>query len=375
MAILIPRSSPRLLRLYTFPVLISRKYISFEHRMKRLSLYWKCQLAGWSAASLYWAYIGWRGQGFLWSLGILYFISDIALYILLTHAYRNMVLRLGWHRLPLVRLLPRIISADLLLAVFFMITTISKIYLLQEWVTGFVRPFPLFFQDNWLNVLMAGLRLMTIWVLAYHLYHYAQREIAIAKENAHLEVIIKEAQLNNLSAQLNPHFFFNSLNNIKSLIIENPAAARRAVDLLADLLRSSLYGRDRMVVTLSEELDLVKDYLELEKLRLEERLQAQLSIDETLLELQVPRLCIQTLVENAIKHGGGRIAIEIGRKGECIAVRVQNPGKLDTGKSSTGLGLKNLRERIQLQYPGHGVFDIHEHSDGIILATLLIPCV
>jgi LytS/YehU family sensor histidine kinase len=283
------------------------------------------------------------------------------------------VLQQGWNRLPLQQLLPRIITAALLLALVFMITTIGKIYLLRKWVTGFAQPFPEFFQDNWLTVLMAGLRLMTIWVLAYHLYHYAQREIIIAKENARLEVISKEAQLNNLSAQLNPHFFFNSLNNIKSLIIEDPAAARRAMDLLAELLRSSLYNRDKMLVTLSEELDLVKDYLELEKLRLEERLQAQLYLDNTLLNQQVPRLCIQTLVENAIKHGGGTVAIEISRKGNCIAVGVQNPGKLNAGNSLTGLGLKNLRERIQLQYRDRGVFDIKEHGDGIVLATLLIP--
>jgi hypothetical protein len=272
--------------------------------MKRLSLYWKCQLAGWSAASLYWAYTGWQGQGFLWSLAILYFVSDLALYILLTHAYRTIVLQQGWHRLPLQQLLPKIVFAALMLALVFMLTTLGKLYLLREWVTGLAQSFPAFFQHNWLAVLMAGLRLMTIWVLAYHLYHYAQREIIIARENARLEVISKDAQLNNLSSQLNPHFFFNSLNNIKSLIIENPAAARRAVDLLAALLRSSLNDRDKLLVTLSEELDLVKDYLELEKLRLEERLQAQLSIDETLLNQQVPRLCIQTLVENAINMEG-----------------------------------------------------------------------
>jgi len=343
--------------------------------MKQLSLYWKCQLTGWSAASLYWAYTGWKGQGFLWSLGILYFISDVVYYILLTHAFRTLALRQGWHRLPLKQLLPGIISATLVLAFLFMITTIGKIFLIREWVTGFSQPFPVFFRDNWLIVLMSGLRLMAIWILAYHLYHYAQREITIAKENARLEVISKEAQLNNLSGQLNPHFFFNSLNNIKSLIIEDPTAARRALDLLADLLRSSLYASDTMLVTLGEELDLVKDYLELEKLRLEERLQAQLCIDETLLEQQVPRLCIQTLVENAIKHGGGTIAMEISKKGTCIAVAVQNPGRLDARTSSTGLGLKNLRERVQLHYRDRGEFEIKEHSDGNILATLLIPFV
>lgn len=114
---------------------------------------------------------------------------------------------------------------------------------------------------------------MSVWILAYHLYHYAQREISAVKENARLTIMTKEAQLNNLSAQLNPHFFFNSLNTIKFLVEEDPGAARRAIDLLSDLLRSSLYRKDDMLITLQQEIDLVKDYLELEKLRYEERLQ------------------------------------------------------------------------------------------------------
>lgn len=214
-------------------------------QVPRISRYWKCQLIGWSAAALYWGVTGWMGQGFLWSLAVAYFVSDVVLYILLTHGYRTLVLRLGWQRLPLPQLLWRIIPADLVLSLAYMITTIGKIYLLRMAITGFSQPFAVFLADNWLPVLVAGLRLMTIWVLAYHLYHYAQREIIIARENARLEVITKEAQLNNLSAQLNPHFFFNSLNNIKSLIIENPTAARRGVDLMAELLRSSLYSQKR----------------------------------------------------------------------------------------------------------------------------------
>lgn len=348
-------------------------------QVPRISRYWKCQLIGWSAAALYWGVTGWTGQGFLWSLAVAYFVSDVVLYILLTHGYRTLVLRLGWQRLPLPQLLWRIIPADLVLSLAYMITTIGKIYLLRMAITGFSQPFAVFFTDNWLPVLVAGLRLMTIWVLAYHLYHYAQREIITARENARLEVITKEAQLNNLSAQLNPHFFFNSLNNIKSLIIENPTAARRGVDLMAELLRSSLYSGDQQQVTLQAELDLVNDYLELEKLRLEERLQYHISVDDALLLQHLPRLSIQTLVENAIKHGvalqktGGTITVTVIRNYRMIAIRVQNPGQLDVARSTTGLGLKNLRERIRLQYPGHGTFEITGQEDGTVLATLLIP--
>ncbi|PUZ22801.1 sensor histidine kinase [Chitinophaga parva] len=344
-----------------------------------ISRYWKCQLIGWSAAALYWGVTGWMGQGFRWSLAVSYFVSDVVLYILLTHAYRNLVLRLGWQRLPLPQLLWRIIPADLVLSLAYMVTTITKIYLLRMAITGFSQPFAVFFADNWLPVLVAGLRLMTIWVLAYHLYHYAQREIIIARENARLEVITKEAQLNNLSAQLNPHFFFNSLNNIKSLIIENPTAARRGVDLMAALLRSSLYNGDRQQVTLQAELDLVNDYLELEKMRLEERLRYHISVDDALLEQHLPRLSVQTLVENAIKHGvsvqkaGGDITVTVIRNNGMIEIKVQNPGQLDVARSNMGLGLKNLGERIRLQYPAHGVFEITAQEDGTVLATLLIP--
>lgn len=377
------RLSTGLPRSCTFRVVICGECISFEASMKqfpRISLYWKCQLLGWSAAALYWGVLGWMGAGFQWSLAVAYFVSDVALYILLTHAYRAVVLRLGWQRLSLPRLLWRIIPADVVLSFAFLVTTIAKIYLLRAALTGYAPPFTLFLSENWLPVAMSGLRLMTIWILAYHGYHYAQREIIMARENARLEVISKEAQLSNLSAQLNPHFFFNSLNNIKSLIIDDPVAARRAVDLMAELLRSSLYDGDQKLVTLQEELDLVRDYLELETLRLEERLQSSISVDDTLLQQHVPRLSIQTLVENAIKHGvaqqkrGGAVIITVARQGALMAIHVQNPGQLDKTETASGLGLKNLQERIQLQYTGRGSVEITAVENGTVLATLLIPC-
>ena len=220
---------------------------------------------------------------------------------------------------------------------------------------------------------------MSIWLLAYHLYHYAQREINITKENARLAIIAKDAQLNSLSAQLNPHFLFNSLNNIKALVIENPKSARRGIDLLSDLLRTALYNSDLLLTKIQDELGLVQDYLELEKLRLEERLQFQIDNDDSLNDVLILRFSIQTLVENAIKHGidkqkdGGLISVQISASNDFIIISVENPGKFDVKAETSGLGIKNLTERLQLQYKGRAEINITEQDKGSVLSTIIIP--
>jgi LytS/YehU family sensor histidine kinase len=304
---------------------------------------------------------------------------DIVVGILLTHGYRYFALKAKWDQLKLKPLVGRITPAIIVLALLYMLLITGKLYLARLWLLpGFNNPISEFFIVNWLTIFITGTRLMSIWVLAYHLYHYAHREITTAKENARLLVVAKEAQLSNLAAQLNPHFFFNSLNNIKFLVIENPMAARRAIDLLSDLLRNSLYGKSDKLVLAKEELSLVKDYLELETLRFEERLQVNIIAEEAIEGSYIPPLCIQTLVENAIKHGiekrknGGLLEVKAGKKKGYIEINVQNPGKLNnTGQP--GLGLKNLEERLLLQYNGKATCSIKELPGEKVLATLLIP--
>lgn len=347
---------------------------------KQLSLYWKCQLIGWSVASLYWVYVGYSGENFNIWLGILYFVTDVAMYILITHLYRNFALHYHWQKLSLNALLPRIILAAIVLGLVYTLVTTVKVYLLRLcFAPDFSQPFVLFFQQTKAIMFIAGIRLMSIWLLAYHIYQYAQREINITKENARLAIITREAQLNNLSAQLNPHFLFNSLNNIKALVIEDPVAARRAIDLLSDLLRTSLYSGDVMLTTVKTEIELIKDYLELEKLRFEERLQFTIKANDELMDKPILRLSVQTLVENAIKHGiaqqkdGGLISICIEKRLDNIHISVQSPGRLNADLSATGVGLKNLKERLELQYKGRAEFTISDHLDNIVLATIIIP--
>lgn len=345
-----------------------------------LSLYWKCQLIGWSLASLYWGYIGYTGGGFILSLGILQFITDVCLYILLTHLYRNLTLKHNWQNLPLNQTIKRIIPAIFIMGACYTLVTAIKVYLLRSWFTpGFTLSFSMFFEANRLSMFIAGIRLMSIWLLAYHLYQYAQREISVTKENARMAIISRDAQLNNLAAQLNPHFLFNSLNNIKALIIDHPKSARRAIDLLSELLRNGLYQGERQLVTIKEEIEMVKDYLELEKLRFEDRLQQNIQMDNTLTDMLILRYSIQTLTENAVKHGiaqdinGGLINIKISKTGSFVQIIVENPGLLDPGGSAAGVGLKNLRERLQLQYSDRASFEIVMPVKGIVVSRLLIP--
>lgn len=345
-----------------------------------LSLYWKCQIIGWSIASLYWGFAGYVQGGFNFAVGIFQFVTDVALYILLTHLYRNFSLRHHWQQLNLKELLKRIVPSVLILGLSYTAVTTAKIYFFRSFLLhGFTVPFSIIYRMLLMETFIAGIRLMSIWLLAYHLYQYAQREIRVTKENAQLAVLTKDAQLSNLSAQLNPHFLFNSLNTIKALVIENPVSSRRAIDLLSELLRTSLYDRQELLTTVKEELSLVEDYLELEKLRLEERLHYTIETDQLLKEQLILRLSIQTLVENAIKHGidqqkeGGLIAVKVTGATDFIQITVQNPGKIPPVLSGEGLGLQNLEERLKIQFMGKARFEIANEPGITVIATILIP--
>lgn len=335
-------------------------------------------MIGWTVAALYWGFAGYEGPNYNYLLGLIQLVSDVAVYILITHLYRKFSLNHGWDRLDLNSLVKRLIPSIFVLGVVYTAVTSAKVYWFQEWFLGRYTAFPLFISTYGLAIFMAGIRLMSIWLLAYHLYHYAQREIRTSQENARLSLVAKDAQLSNLAAQLHPHFLFNSLNSIKALVIESPDSARRAIDLLSELLRTSLYGHNGTLVSLENELSIVKDYLELEKMRMEERLQVDITVDRQLLSTLLPPLSIQTLVENGVKHGidrqkkGGLIALKIERSGDRLKVIVCNPGKLDGAKKAPGLGLGNLTERLKLQYNGKATFDVEERQD-TIFATLLIP--
>ena len=343
------------------------------------SLYWKCQLTGWTLAAAYWAFIAYTGGKFDVGLGIGYFVFDIVIGIGVTHAYHQFAHARGWIRLGMPQLPWRIIPAIIITGVIYMLLIVIKNYYVRV-CFGYHFENSLFdsFKQNYMVITATGIRLMAIWILAFHMYHYAVLQINTARENARLSIIAKEAQLNNLSAQLNPHFFFNSLNSIKSLVATEPEKARRAIDLLSDLLRNSLYEKDTLLIPLSDEIGLVNDYLELEKIRFEDRLTYLIDIDEGLQGCTLLPLSIQTLAENAIKHGiskytnGGRVDIKVEKAAARIRITVNNPGRLVKTETS-GLGLKNLNERLTLQYNNRASLTLNQLPGEMVSATMIIP--
>tara|TARA_R110002073_G_scaffold128999_3_gene275098 strand:- start:55066 stop:56154 length:1089 start_codon:yes stop_codon:yes gene_type:complete len=343
----------------------------------RISLYWKCQIIGWGIAATYWAYTVYTRDNYGVFYTFLNYVLDIFIGVSLTHMYRSYALKKKLSSLPIKKLIFRVIPIVPLLAVFYVLICNHKWYLfyinIVDETTEFYEVYTF-----WDPIFITGLRLMSLWIVAYHLYHYYQKEVLTAKENAQLSLIAKQAQLDNLSAQLNPHFLFNSLNSIKSLVIENPNIARRAIDLLSDLLRSSLYEKDKDLIPIKNELSLVYDYIELEKMRFEERLLLKTNIDEALLNYKIPNLSIQLLIENAIKHGvdlkvgGGVVFLKINKKDGDIYITVENPGVINQHKS-VGLGLKNLKKRLEIQYKGKASFSLTAEENDCVVAEIIIP--
>jgi len=351
--------------------------------MKRtqISLYWKCQLIGWTTASLYWAFVAFTSGEFHWGLGFAQLITDVILYVGITHLYKLFAESNKWQLLPLNSLIIRMFITVPVMGIIYTCTTIPKVYFLRTMFVDSGRlDWDLFALTNVSGIFMAGIRLMAIWLLAYHLYHYARREIALASENAGLQLGFKQAQLDNLSSQLNPHFLFNSLNTVKSLIYTRPDGAARGIDLLSEILRNSLYRGNAMMVRLDEEIELVKDYLELESMRMEERLSFEFQINVTALSVSIPRLSLQLLVENAVKHGiakkmaGGKVGITIYEQEGFLHMDVVNPGTLIHDNESAGIGLENLKNRLDIGYKGAATFTISQQQENV-LATLIIPMV
>jgi len=195
-----------------------------------------------------------------------------------------------------------------------------------------------------------------------------------------LESNLKESQLNTLKGQINPHFMFNSLNNIRGLMLEDVDRARNMLTSLSETLRYSLTKSNVNSIALEDELEMVENYIEISKIQFENRLQFKKNIDRDSLNTQIPPMIIQMLVENAIKHGisnlkeGGIINLVTNIKDNELFIQVANSGKLISSPNSTQLGLKNIKQRLELLYGEAATFSLKEIENKVI-ATIEIPIV
>jgi len=217
------------------------------------------------------------------------------------------------------------------------------------------------------------------WVSLYYGINYYRTYQLGLLEKSRLEVAVKDAELRSLRAQVDPHFLFNSLNTLRALIPRELTTARAAVTLLSEVLRTNLTSSGRATVPLAEELEHADNYLALEKLRLEERLQIRCSVTPAARPCLVPTLAVQTLVENAVKFGvaarvaGGEIGLHAEVTGGFLRVVVSNPGRLAPPGSSTGLGLRNVRARLELIFGPHASLTLSQTEPNLVCAELRVP--
>ncbi|MEO8704189.1 MAG: histidine kinase, partial [Kofleriaceae bacterium] len=214
--------------------------------------------------------------------------------------------------------------------------------------------------------------------------HYFERWRQSEVEKLQLALVAKDAQLNGLISQLQPHFLFNCLNSVRALIVEDPAKAQTTVTALSSLMRYSLQATRESTVPLATEIDMVRTYLALEAVRFDERLVSELAIAGDTETLHVPPMLVQSLVENGVKHGiersqrGGTIRVATWREAGSLRIRVSNPGQLGgalpaspVGGNSTRIGLANARERLRLLFPGASL--ALRDADHTVTADVTIP--
>jgi len=205
--------------------------------------------------------------------------------------------------------------------------------------------------------LISGTFFYFLLVLVYYLVIYYNNLQEKTKAEGRLNEMVRESELNLLKSQINPHFLFNSLNSISSLTITNPEQAREMTIKLSDFLRYSVSMGNNRFSTLGKELEHIRKYLDIEKVRFGQKLQYVFTIDEKCLNCEIPVMILQPLYENAVKHGvyessGEVLVMTTARvvKGylEILITNDFEPGA--PSKKGTGIGLANIRERMKLIY-------------------------
>lgn len=247
------------------------------------------------------------------------------------------------------------------------ISSVLSVFVLFNLPTGFM---------SYGTVLLVG------YVIDYYRRH-RDEELKISRletELAQAQLQVTQAQLQSLKMQLQPHFLFNTLNSISTLLDEDVEAADQMIARLGDFLRLTLANPGAQEVTLQEELEFLRCYLAIEQVRFRDRLTVDMNIDPETLEALVPNLILQPIVENAIRHGiiacvgKGRVAIESTRKNGslCLMVTDNGPGiQGNTGKR--GLGFSLTKERLERRYETNQLLQLGDAPEGGLKVTLQIP--
>lgn len=343
------------------------------------SYYWWCQIGGWSTLALtsilYNAIFEQQVNAkFQEQIGAVIFAGSG---LLSTHLFREFIRRSNWLRLPLEKAIPKFFLGVIVVC---LTTNLIRI--------GLDHAFGLYNAKHKVDLLAVILFdtlaigiVIVPWTLLYYFYHYVEKSRLQQLDTLKLESLVKELELKTIKSHINPHFIFNSLNSIRALVDENPHRARTAITELSNILRSSMQTEKQETVALEKELDIVQDYLALEHIRFEDRLMVEYQIDAATLTQPVPPMMLQTLVENAIKHGiskqvhGGVVYIGSDFRDDYHELVIRNTGHLHGSLNGEGFGLVSTRNRLHLLFGPRANFEIRQLNANLVEAVVRIPVV
>lgn len=368
--------------------------------MSKNKRYWLFQIGGWGLFALINIFFAFSFDRLNTEYDRIFFYTRLGIFvlmgILITHVMRYIIIGLNFLQQKLERQLLYFILTTLVFA--FLISFLNTELLLTLSDKNFLKNVNLLSDNekkvlknvdnsyamNKLLVVLSGafyfFIYFFIWNLIYFIYHFITKSQKQQLDTLKLEALVKELELKTIKAHINPHFIFNSLNGIRALVDEDPERARNAITELSNILRSSMQTDKLESVSLEKELNIVKDYLALENMRFEDRLRVEYEIDEDTLDQPVPPMMLQTLVENAIKHGiskqisGGKIRIVSDFKDSYHELAVQNTGKLVNGTAKgEGFGLPSTLNRLSLLYGEKARFSIKQVTSEVVEARVLLP--
>ena len=344
------------------------------YTLKRKNLYWISQVSGWSLFVIINLLIISSFETiplnriFLWIL--------LGFYgVIFSHLYRIYIKKNNWTNFPLKKIIPRILITSFVVGLIIYIPVYGSGYLLG--VERDAQHLTAAIIASILNITSVVL----VWSLIYFAIHYFENSKKAEIETLIFEAAVKDFELKTLKAQLNPHFMFNAMNSIRALIEEDPQNAKDAITKLSNLMRYTLKIERTETVLLSEEFKTIQDYLDLEKIRFEERLNYKIKSTPDADRVEIPPMMVQTLVENGIKHGiskittGGEVDVDAKVSGSNLIIEIRNSGKFDEDalKNSHGFGVSNTKHRLSLLYGENASLTLINENNNTVLTKLKIP--
>jgi len=332
--------------------------------------YWILQISGWFGLSTLLYVVNRANNVELdWNRLILLFLFAIN-GIVLSHTLRNILLKLDILNGKPWRIFTVVLSGCILASIVFQ----SMYEFLQSALTNHI----LFGSaSQFAAQTLVMLVVFASWSLVYFVNHYFRAMRKNELDNLKLMSQKQQIELALMRSQLNPHFLFNSLNSIRALISDQPMAAKNGVTKLSNLLRNILIYSRRDWVSIAEEMAFVRDYLDLEKIRFEERLLYKEELIGQPDNFQIPPMTIQSLVENAVKHGinnlknGGTVEIFVQKEANQLVIEVTNDGTLQQ-KTDTGVGIANTKHRLEQSFNKEVQLTLSEQNQKVT-AKIIIP--